>query len=73
VILFGVPESTATSGAEREKEDKAMTMEILKEIGGTDTVVLNIKRFKATSNTTGAIKKLLPIRVTLDDRDNVRG
>jgi hypothetical protein len=72
VILFGVPESTATSGAEREKEDKATTMEILKEIGGFDTVVSNIKRFKANPNTTGAIKKPLPIRVTFDDRDNVQ-
>jgi len=72
VILFGVPESTATSGAEREKEDKTMTMEILKEIGGFDTVVSNIKRLKANPNTTGTIKKPLPIRVTFDDRDNVK-
>ena len=43
----------------------------MKEIGGFDTVVSNIKRFKANPNTTGTIKKPLPIRVTFDDRDNV--
>jgi hypothetical protein len=72
VILFGVPESTATSGAERDKEDKATTMEVLKELEEFDTVVSNIKRFKANLNTTMTIKKPLPIRVTFYDRDNVQ-
>jgi hypothetical protein len=68
VILSGVP--ATASEAERESEDKATTMEMLKELKGYDAIFSNINRFKANSNKKKPIKMPLPIRVTFEVKEN---
>ena len=54
VVLFGVPESKATTEEERQKEDEATVFAILDEIGAYKNV--KIKRFKSNPNKAAALQ-----------------
>ena len=72
VVLFGVPNSTAATEEEREKEDEKTTREIFEEIGielkyADD--IKKIRRIKSTSKTTAPTNPL-PIRVCFGELHN---
>jgi hypothetical protein len=68
VVLFGVPESKATTEEERQKEDEATVFTILDEIGAYKNV--KIKRFKSNPNKAAALQPR-PIRVMVGCRETV--
>jgi antitoxin component of RelBE/YafQ-DinJ toxin-antitoxin module len=72
VVLFGVPNSTAATEEEREKEDEKTTREILEEIGleidGAEDIK-KIRRIKSTSKK-AAPTNPLPIRVCFGELHN---
>jgi hypothetical protein len=66
LVLFGVPESKATSEEERQKDDEATVFAILDEIGAFKDV--KIKRFKRNPNKAAALQPR-PIRVMVGCRE----
>jgi hypothetical protein len=70
VVLSGVPNSTAASEEDREKEDEKTTREVLVELKYDELDIKKIRRIKSTGKKAAPTNPPLPIKVCFGELFN---